>query len=312
MTSASLPDPAGWSDAASWLARARRSGSLRYSDLGARPVLPPEPLEELAVWLVDAADRWWYQAGRPDPFTLVVDSADDGTLARRFLQLGPECLPCLRYVLVHPDPAPPVMAALLGLEDPAYLFPVVAPGGENAGGRGVLQGAGGGEDAEVATGVGPLVTRVSGLPAVPGSAVVVAVSTLSRLPSDRVDYRDGRWEEVHLTATPAGGLVEVNSPLGAESRPLVLEDPTPGRYAVLGGAVTWLREALSSEIEGLVVVVDDWSAASSPMEGDEVPPLALDQLARIRPPARPRPEPVAGPLAVVVWSINPAAVPWLG
>lgn len=305
MTSASPPDPAGWSDAAGWLARARRSGSLRYSDLGERLVRRPSPVEELAAWLVDSVDDWWRSAGRPDPFTVVVDSGDDGTLARRFLQLGPECLPCLRYVLVHPDPVPPAMASLLGLEEPAYLFPVVAPGGERAGSLGVLQGVGEGEDAEVATGVGPLVTRVAGLPAVPGSVAVVALSILSRLPSDRLDYRDGRWAEVRLAATADGELVEVTTPLSAESRPPVIRDPAPGRYAVLTGALAWLREALSSDLEGVVAVVDDWSVATGPLTGDEVPPLALDQLARVRPPVRPRPEPVAGDLAVVTWSTKP-------
>ena len=307
MTTASPPDPAHWSDASSWLARARRSGSLRYSDLGERLLLRPSPVEELAAWLVDAVDDWWRSAGRPDPFTVVVDSGDDGSLARRFLELGPECLTCLRYVLVHPDPVPPAMAALLGLEEPAYLFPVVAAGGERAGSRGVLQGVGEGEDAEVATGVGPLVTRVPGLPAVPGSVAVVALSTLSRLPSDRLDYRDGRWAEVRLTATATadGGLVEVTSPLSAESRPPGIGDPAPGRYALLTGALAWLRDALSSDFEGVVAVVDDWSVATGPLTGDEVPPLALDQLARVRPPARPLPEPVAGDLAVVTWSTKP-------
>ena len=329
-------DPAGWSDAGGWLPRARRSGSLRYSDLGRRPVPPPGPLEELAAWLVDAADGWWERAGRPDPFTLVVESADDGTLARRVLELGPACLTCLRYVLVHPDPAPPAMAALLPLEDPVYLFPMAGPaprGGEahGPGGRGAPdadravafaddgdEGEAGDEEPEEATGVGPLVTRVAGLPALPGPGALVAIATVGCLPSDRVEYRDGRWEEVRLAATgPAGAatgpagdrpdtgagwtLVEVTSPLAPAAAPRFLGRPGPGRYPVLTGAVDWLREALSGELEGVVAVVDHWTATTAALPGDTVPPLAVDQLARVRAPLDRQPEPVAGGLSVVVW-----------
>ena len=288
MIEAPAPDPEGWPEAGEWMARARRLGSLRWSDLGPRRVPPPEPLEELAAWLVDAADRWWERAGRPDPFTLVVASADDGSLAGSVLGLGPVCLTSLRYVLVRPGPVPAVMAARLALEEPAFLFPVSAS--EDAG-----------EEPPPARGVGPLVTCLPAPPAVPGDGAVVAVRTVGRLASDRVESRDGRWSELRLAAI-GDRLVELSSPLGAAFRPPPAAGP--GRYAVLTGALEWLRQALSTEMRGPVVLVDDWTVSTEAVDAGEVPPLALDQLARLRLPEAPRPEPVAGGLSAVTWWVN--------
>ena len=265
-------------------------GSLRWSDLGPREVWAPEPVEELAAWLADAADRWWEAARRPDPFTLVVDSGDDGTLARRVLETGPACLESLRYVLVRPGPVPAVMAARLALEEPAFLFPTTSP-------------EEGEDEPAVATGVGPLVTCVPAPPAVPGDGVVVAIGTVGRLPSDRLEYGEGGWSEVRL-ADISGRLVEVTSALGPDAG---LPEPAaagPGRYAVLNGALDWLRDTLSTEMRGRVAVVDRWTERTVPVPDGGVPPLALDQLARVRPPESPRPEPVAAGLSAVTWRLN--------
>ena len=290
MISVPGPDPAGWPEAGGWLRRARRMGSLRWSDLGPREVPAPEPVGELAAWLAGAADLWWEAARRPDPFTLVVDSGDDGTLARRVLELGPACLESLRYVLVRTGPVPAVMAARLALEEPAFLFPATSP-------------EEGEEEAAGATGVGPLVTCVPAPPAVPGDGVVVAVRTVGRLPSDRLDYGDGGWSEVRL-ADISGRLVEVTSALGPDAGLAAPVAAGPGRYAVLNGALDWLRDTLSTEMRGRVAVVDRWTERTVPIPDGEAPPLALDQMARVRPPESPRPEPVAAGLSVVTWRLN--------
>lgn len=288
MIEAPAPDPQGWPEGGYWMSRARRLGSLRWSDLGPLPVPPPEPREELASWLADAADRWWEGGGRPDPFTLVVASADDGSLARSVLGLGPACLTSLRYVLVRPGPVPAVMAARLALEEPAFLFPVTVA--EDPG-----------EEPPPAAGVGPLVTCLQEPPAVPGDGAVVALRTVGCLPSDRVYHRDGRWSELRLAAID-DRLVELSSPLGPGFRPPPAA--RPGRYALLSGALEWLRRALSTEMRGRVAVIDHWTARTEPLEPGQVPPLALDQLARLRLPEAPGPEPVAAGLSAVTWRVN--------
>ncbi len=289
MIEAPGPDPHGWPEAGEWLPRARRLGSLRWSDLGPLEVPEPEPVEELAAWLADAADRWWDAAGRPDPFTLVVASADDGTLAARVLGLGPACLTSLRYVLVRPLPVPAAMAARLALEEPAFLFPVsVAEDPE--------------EEAPPAAWAGPLVTCLPDIPAVPGEGAVVALRTVGRLPSERVELREGTWWELRLAAL-GDRLVEIPSRLGGQ--PAVPGEPGPGRYAVLSGALEWLRQTLSTEMRGRVAVIDDWTATTVALQPGRVPPLALDQLARLRRPEAPGPAPVAGGLSVVSWRVNP-------
>lgn len=285
------PDPAGWPEAGDWLRRARRSGSLRWSELGPREVPPPEPVEELAAWLVDAVDRWWVAARRPDPYTLVVDSADDGTVARRVLELGPACLSCLRYVLVRTGRVPPVMAARLALEEPVFLFPAVSRGDDEQ------------EEAEAAAGVGPLVTCLPAPPAVPGEGALVAIRTVGRLPSDRVELRPGGWSEIRL-AEISGRLAEVASPLGPDAGFRTPPVAAPGRYAVLSGALEWLRGALSTEMRGRVTVVDDWTERTERVDAGSVPPLALDQMSRVRPPEAPQPGPVAAGLSAVTWRLN--------
>lgn len=287
------PEPALWGDPGEWSRRARRLGPLRYSDLGPRPPAPPAPSDELAGWLVDAADRWWDAAGRPDPFTLVVESADDGSLARRVLQLGPACLEALRYVLVHPQPAPPAMAGLLPLEEPVFLFPVGQAEDPD-------------EGAQQATGVGPLVTCLHRPPAVAGDGAYVAIATVGRLPFDLVEYGPGGWSEIRLAARAdhRDGLVEVASRLDPSAAPRIPGRPAPGRYAVLTGAEEWLRDALGSELRGVLAVVDDWTVESRPVAAVTGPPLALDQLARVRRPHPGGPQPVAGSLAAVTWALN--------
>lgn len=291
MSSVAAPDPADWPESGDWMRRARRTGSLRWSDLGPRRVPAPEPVDGVAVWLVDAADRWWEAARRPDPFTLVVESADDGTLARRVLELGPACLTSLRYVLVRPGPVPAVMAARLGLEEPAFLFP--ATGSEE----------GDDDEAVGAPGVGPLVTCLPATPAVPGDGVVVALRTVGRLPSDRVEYGAGAWSEIRL-ADISGRLVEVGSRLPAQAGLRTPAAAGPGRYPVLTGAVDWLRQALSVQMRGRLAVVDEWVERTEAVGAGAVPPLALDQMSRVRPPESARPEPVAGSLSVVTWRLN--------
>ncbi|MBV9659973.1 MAG: hypothetical protein JO337_02330 [Acidimicrobiales bacterium] len=311
--------PEVFAQQSTWLERARRLGPLQYSALGPRLLQPPSP--GVAGWLADFLDCQWEQHGRPDPLTAAVVSGDDGALAREVLRLGPACLSSLRYILVDPVVGPDraaraeTAARLLPLENPAFLFPS---------GRPPILADGLDADEEdpfpPATGIGPLTARLSGLPtlSIPGSVVVVvAIDALSRLASDRVEWRGGQWLEVRLAAAAGGGLVDVTVPLvHNQTNWQVPVDPGSlpdgARFALLTGAVAWLRAALATAPDGGLAVVDRWTVNTRPLESpydEAVPPaLGLDQLRRVREPLRPAPEPLVAPappgLSVVSWRIG--------
>ena len=83
---------------------------------------------------------------------------------------------------------------------------------------------------------------------------MVAVGWVGRLPSDRLEWRDGRWWEIRLAAGDDGDLTELPVPStgtgppgrtgcpGPETEPLRRSDGA--RYAVLTAAVDWLAGAL--------------------------------------------------------------------
>lgn len=262
----------------------------------------------VSSWLVDALDRWWLAEHRPDPYTVVVVSGDDGSLARSVLESGPDCMAALRYVLVDPSgppAAPPGMTAALSLEEPAYLLPS-APGGMDPD-----------EPFTPAAGVGPLVTYLSGIPVVsdpvtggssraPGA--LVAIDVLGRMPAERVEWRDGCWWELRLVATEdADGLLEVAVPLAPGADSLLPPSPAVGRYSLHTGARAWLRDTLGGAPRGVLAVVDHWTVTTEPIgaeSGAVAFPLALDQLAAVDEPTSRSPEPVAAGLEVVTWRVG--------
>jgi SAM-dependent MidA family methyltransferase len=114
--------------------RVRREGPLRYSEVVELALYDPRhgfyaghggragrrgdfvtsvevgPLFGAVV--ARALDRWWDDAGRPDPYVVVDVGAGPGTLARSIRAAGPRCDAALRLVLVersadqrelHPD-----------------------------------------------------------------------------------------------------------------------------------------------------------------------------------------------------------------
>jgi hypothetical protein len=265
-------------------------GPLPYSEYGFLPPHPEDDPERLAEWIAGAIDRWWHQAGRPDPYPVVEVGAGDGTRAARVLGLGPECLDALRYILVGSVGA----EFVLPVEAPAFLFP---PGESDDPD----------ETPPPATGFGPIVTSLDDLPRLSGVASVFAVDWLSRLPSDRVEWHEGHWHEVRLAAA-GEKLAEVLVPLDA-GRHATLDALIPrpsegGRFALLGRASAWVGSALRTAESGVLAVVDHWTETTEPNKRDEAPPLAVDQLSRARRPRDPGPEPVLPGLGVVTWSLG--------
>jgi hypothetical protein len=289
------------------LERARRLGPLPYSALGCNPppVLPPG--RDLVEWLVDAVDAWWVELGRPDPFTLAEVGAGDGTRAADFLGKGPQCLTALRYVLVEDD------ATLrrqhpthLPIESPIFVLGPVDADGEDGEGDDEL-------GARPVAGIGPLVTSLAELPVVEGPMVIAAIGWLSRLPSDRLEWRDGAWWEVRLAAgsSETDGLFElvvpVDPPRLAAAAPLMARSSLPNgaRLALLGPAAEWIGQtAAAAATEGRLAVIDRWSLVTSLLLSGEVPPLALDQLAAVRRPLQPAPVELFPGLAQVTWRLG--------
>lgn len=315
------PEPAlssgSWLSSAEWPARARRLGPLKYSDLGSRRLTPPAPEERgaLASWVAASADQWWDAAGRPDPFTLVVVSGDDGQMARAVLDLGPRCAPALRYVLVDPDHAgragpPDGMARLVDLEEPAFLYPA-APSPVTPVSDADQESTDDELDAgerPAARGIGPLATFLTEVPSLgDGSGAIVAIGSLSRLPYDLYEKIGDAWCEVRVAAS-GDRLVEINVPGSEEgASPASLPTPLPmgvTRWRRLNGAVDWLRRQLPTAETGVLAVVDRWTDPGTAAPSD-TESLDLHQLRTVREPLDPAPRPVEGARqSVVAWRLG--------
>jgi hypothetical protein len=276
-------------------------GPIPYRELGERSVTLPLVDDLLVDWEAAVIDRWWRQAGSPDPYTVVEVGAGDGSRARKLLALGPECLTALRYVLVEDSPvARDAQTHSLAIEQPAFLLGPVIPEDPDDG-----------EPAQPMRGVGPLVTSLLEVPVMGGYGAVVAVGWLGRLPSDRIEWSDGSWHEVRLKAEN-DELVEILVPLDAERAdrmdalvPRCSDRSDGARYALLEPAVDWLSRTVRVAEAGFLAVVDRWSPFTSPLPPGEVSPsLALDQLARVRGPLEALPAGLFSGLSVVTWALG--------
>jgi Putative S-adenosyl-L-methionine-dependent methyltransferase len=283
------------------LEKARRMGPLPYSELG--PHVPPPAARDgqLTDWQIDEMDQQWLRCGEPDPYSVVEVGAGDGSRARELLALGPQCLEALRYVLVENDPAGrQAQRAVLPIEAPSLLL-------------GPTKAAEAGEEDEDPTpvpGVGPLLTSLSDLPVLSGCASAFVIRWLSRLPSDRVEWRDGSWWEVRLAAgiddeTLVEILVALDPTRSGEMTALAGDGAADGdRFADLRIAVAWLGRAIRTAESGTLFVADTWTASTSPLQAAEIPPLALDQFVTVRRPTERVPTALPGGTAVVSWALG--------
>jgi len=215
-------------------------------------VTSPELGPLFAAAMADALDHCWEELGRPDPFVAVEAAAGVGTLARDILAARPACAPALRYVLVEQSaPLRAAQTAHLPIELPAFVLgPSANPGDDDDGPTSL-------------PGIGPLVTALGELPAMPLTGVVFANELLDNLPVDLLEWRAGRWHEVRVGAADEAGekLVEVLVParpaLATYADRLVgLAPAEGGRIPLEGAAVEWLRQALATVEAGRVILVD--------------------------------------------------------
>lgn len=249
--------------------------------------------------LARALDTWWDAAGCPDPWTVVDAGAGPGTLARAVRAAHPRCAPALRYLLVErSDAQRSGHGDHLPLTDPEATGP------------------GRGEPGEGPGGVGPRFESRADLPAGPLVGVVVANELLDNLPWRLVERSGAGWSEVRVGLGGGGALVEVLVPADAALAGLAGElaaGAEPGaRIPIQSEAAAWLARVLAMISSGRVVVIDyaDTTTAmagrgsswlrtyrgqrrgngplADPGDQDVTCEVALDQLARVRPPARDR------------------------
>jgi SAM-dependent MidA family methyltransferase len=278
--------------------RAGRSGDF---------VTSPELGSLFAAAMAHTLDACWEELGRPDPFVVVEAAAGTGTLARDILSAHPACGPALRYVLVEQSaPLRAAQATHLPIELPALVLgPVASPATD-----------GDDDDARSQPGIGPLVTALADLPAVPVVGVVLANELLDNLPVDLLEFRAGRWHEVRVAAPDSGRdeLVEMLVPVAeqvaaAADRLAGGLVPEGARIPLEAAAAEWLRLALATVAEGRVILIDyfDTTAAlarrpwrewlrtfrhhqpalfplAAPGTQDITCVVAGDQLAAVRPP----------------------------
>ena len=277
----------------------------RHGDFVTSPELGPL----FATACASALDQCWEDLRYPDPFVVVEAAAGVGSLARDILAAAPVCAPALRYVLVERSSTlRAAQVAHLPIEPPAWVLgPRVAGAPDDADD----------DEAKAQTGVGPLVTALPELPAVPFTGMILANELLDNLPFDLLEWRDQRWQEVRVAAAGDDGpeLVEVLVPapaaLAAEAGRLTgsLPPEEGARIPLQRAGQEWLRRALAMLQAGCLVLIDyaDTTAALarrpwpewlrtfrqhdrglSPLEApgtqDITCVVAVDQLAAVRPP----------------------------
>ena len=207
-------------------------------------VTSPEVGPLFGAVLAGALDRWWEEAGRPDPFVVHEHGAGPGSLARGVVQARPSCGPALRWVLVERSEAQRALHA-------DHLPHVGAPGAVAA---------------WPAPGGGPLVASAGSRPGGPVH-VVVANELLDNLPFDLAERHGAGWDEVRLVEGPGDTWTEVLVPLdGARSARLDGLAPAadPGSRAPLQEAAgEWVAAGLGQLAPGGRLVVLDYGTTTA-------------------------------------------------
>jgi NADH dehydrogenase [ubiquinone] 1 alpha subcomplex assembly factor 7 len=197
-----------------------------------------------------AADGWWDQLGRPDPFLLVDAGAGRGQLASDVLRAAPRCARALRYVLVERSAGLRAAQAEYLPLVPAELVlgPAVPPEPDD-------------EEPVGVPGSGPAVTALSELPAGPATGVIIANELADNLPFRIVDRTPDGWNEIRVGVADKG-FAEVSLP--AEDNLRALADrlvagndiPVGTRLPVPTALSRWLQSAAAMLRRGVIAVVD--------------------------------------------------------
>jgi SAM-dependent MidA family methyltransferase len=161
--------------------------------------------------------------------------------------------------------------------------------------------------------LGPLITSLTELPVGPFEGVVLANELLDNLAFRLLERGQAAWSEVRVDGNLRELTVEAPPDSATEAERLAPEAPVGGRIPLQHQARAWLRSAMAMLYRGRVVVVDyadttpsmamrPWTAwvrtyrrhgrGGAPLEhlGDQdvTCEVAVDQLARVRPPSSDR------------------------
>ncbi len=225
-------------------------------------VTSPEVGPLFGVLVAGALDRWWRELSEPDPYFVIEAGAGHGRLARDVLGSAPDCAGALRYVLVERSPALRAEQRQLLTVEPFEdaLGPVV----RNE------------DDAPLpVVGMGPIVTALDELPAVPFDGVVLANELLDNLPFRVVERTAGAWSEVRV-ALDGDSLTEAIVPavdeLAAEADLIAagVAVPDGARLPVPTAIVDWLHGCAMALRRGVLVVIDYAATAAELVERGEV------------------------------------------
>jgi NADH dehydrogenase [ubiquinone] 1 alpha subcomplex assembly factor 7 len=194
-----------------------------------------------------ALDRWWRELGETDPFLVVDAGAGRGRLAADVLAAAPDCAGALRYVLVERSPelraAQRDLLVLEPFED--SLGPMVRTD----------------DDAAIpVVGMGPIVTALAELPAVPLTGVVFANELLDNLPFRIVELGTDGWSEARVALEGddfVETLVPASDELASEADLVTAGAGRDGvRVPVPTGVPDWLHACANVLRHGVLVVVD--------------------------------------------------------
>jgi NADH dehydrogenase [ubiquinone] 1 alpha subcomplex assembly factor 7 len=211
-------------------------------------VTSPEVGPLFGALVARALDGWWRDLHEPDPYLVIEAGAGRGRLARDVLGAAPACAAALRYVLVERSSALRAEQRELVTIEPFEdaLGPVVRAD----------------DDAPLpVVGMGPIVTALDELPAVPLDGVVLANELLDNLPFRVVERAPDGWSEVRVTLD-GDALVEVLVPavdeLAAEADLVAAGASVPAgaRLPVPTGVPGWLQGCAAALRHGVLVVVD--------------------------------------------------------
>ena len=222
-------------------------------------VTSPEVGSLFGAVVARSLDRFWDELGVPDPYLVVEAGAGSGRLAADVLRAEPRCASALRYVLVE-------RSAALRAEQRDRL--VLEPLEDALGPMNPL-----GDSAAPATGVGPIVTSLGELPAVPVTGVMLVNELLDNLPFRVVERRADGWWEVRVGVV-GDAFVEELIPAASELA-TEADHVAPGavpvgtRLPVPTGARDWLQSCALVLQRGVLVVIDYVASAAELVERGE-------------------------------------------
>lgn len=209
-------------------------------------ITSPEVGPLFGVCVARALSAEWERLGEPDPFLVVEAGAGNGRLAREVLRAAPACSPALHYVTVERSAAlREEQAKRLPLEPLADLLGPATHDDL--------------DDSPVPVGgLGPVVSALDEMPALPVTGVVLANELLDNLAFECLERTEVGWSEVRVGLDDHEQLVELLVPAAPDLIHWVeaVEAPTGTRLPVPVEAVEWIVRTAATVHRGALILLD--------------------------------------------------------